>query len=434
MMVKLLQVISSQLLLEVLPMERLICSRCPQCGSFESISVAPVKNIAFRKDRQCRRCDTCYSPPTPLWGAALFIVLGAVIVVGCSLSIVLSLAHRSPAGLPLNFGFGVLGAMCIWQGVLSLRENVIEAPPSAEPAPIVVRRSVASWILGNWFSIGVLTGLVTFITLCVRSVQQAEVERATQVSNNKAAIQALKQVGGKVNGWGRQEEATSISLRRADEQTRMFEGQQVGNRDIVDDDLKVVALFPNLERLQIASLEITDAGLRQVPEQPSLTSLSVECPLVTDEGLALIGSMSRLEYLDLSGTAVSKLAPLQLGQKLHLTDLKLCGTSVTDSTSQSLATAKSVTALDLSQTAIGDGTLLKLIELPLLEDLRLDNTMVTDEGIELLRHLPQLKFLSVAETHVTAEGCLALKKLLPTCQIVRRWLPGPGGIMIAPQG
>jgi hypothetical protein len=425
-------------LFEVLLMERLICARCPQCGSGESIAVAPAKNVAFRKDRQCQRCDTCYSPPTPIWGAALFIVLGAIIVVGCSLSIVLSIAHGSPAGLPLNFGFGVLGVLCVRQGVLSLREIVVQAPPSSEPAPPAVQRSIANWALRNWFGIGFgmafVAGLTIFISFCVRSVQQAEMERTTQESKYKAAIQALKQAGGQVYGWGRQQEATSISLRRADEQTRMFEGQQVGNREIVDDDLRVIALFPNLERLQVASPEISDAGLRQIPEQSSLTSLSVECPLVTDEGLTFVGKMSRLEYLDLSGTAVSNLATLRLDQKPYLTDLKLCGTSVTDSTSQSLATAKSLTALDLSQTAISDGTLLRLIELPLLEDLRLDNTMVTDEGIQILRHLPQLKFLSVDETHVTAEGCAELKKLLPKCRIVRRWLPGPGGIMIAPQG
>lgn len=402
------------------------------------MSVAPLRSVAFRKDRQCQRCDTFYSPPTPPWGAALFIVLGSIIVVGCSLSIVLAIVHGSPAGLPLNCGFGVLGAMCVWQGVLSLRELAVEAPPTSDPLPPVIRRSIASWIFRNWvgiaFGIGLVAGLTIFVMFCVRGVQQAELERTMQESNNKAAIQALKQAGGQIFGWNRQQEATSIRLRRADEQTRMFEGQGVGNREIVDDDLQVLALFPHLERLQIGSPEITDAGLRQVPEQPLLTTLSVECPLVTDEGLAFVGTMPHLEYLDLSGTAISKLTTLQLDHKPHLTDLKLCSTSVTDAAALSLATAKSLTTLDLSQTAISDGTLLKLIDLPLLEELRLDNTMVTDEGIQILRHLPHLKFLSVDETHVTPEGCLALKKLLPKCRIVRRWLPGPGGIMIAPQG
>ncbi|HEY4263159.1 MAG TPA: hypothetical protein VGM98_23555, partial [Schlesneria sp.] len=221
-------------------MERLICSRCPQCGSSVFMAVAPVKNVAFRKDRQCQRCETCYSPPTPLWGAALLIVLGAMIVVGCSLSIVLAIAHGSPAGLPLNFGFGVLGVMCLWQGVLSLRERVVEAPLSSDPAPPAIRQSIANWMLRNWFGIGFgiafVAGLTIFINFCVRSVQQAEMERTTQESKYKAAIQALKQAGGQVYGWGRQQEATSISLRRADEQTRMFEGQHVGNREIVDDD------------------------------------------------------------------------------------------------------------------------------------------------------------------------------------------------------
>jgi hypothetical protein len=400
------------------------------------MAVAPAKNVAFRKDRQCQRCDTFYSPPTPVWGAALFIVLGAIIVAGCSLSIVLSIAHGSPAGLPLNFGFAVLGVLCVRQGVLSLREIVVQAPPWSESVPPAVQRSIANWALRNWFGIGFgivfVAGMTIFINFCVRSVRQAELERTTQESNNKAAIQALKQAGGQAFGWNRQQEATSIRLRRADDQTRMFEGQHVGNREFGDDHLKVIALFPHLERLQIASPEITDAGLRQVPEQLLLTSLSVECPLVTEEGLAFIGTMSRLESLDLSGTAVSKLRPLQLDRKPYLTGLRLCGTRLTDTAGLSLANAKSLKELDLSQTAIEDGTLLNLIDLPLLADLRLDGTSVTDEGILVLRFLPNLTFLSVEGTHVSNEGCLALKKLLPRCRIVQRWLPGPGGLMLAP--
>lgn len=412
-------------------MERVICARCPSCGSAKFTTIAPIKGVAFRKDRQCLRCETCYSPPTPRWGAVTMIAIGALIVLGCSLSILLGLVARSLIGLPANFGFGFLGAICLRQGIISLRETVAAAPDVVEPEAENDRHASHSWIV-----VGVGLGFVAIVSglvvLEIRYQQRRDEEKAALQAKHRAAIRALKQIGGQVNGWDG-DQGTAISLQRADAQTRMFEGQHVGNRDFVDDDLKVIALFPRLERLWIASPEITNAGLAQVPAQPMLESLSIECEQVSDDGLTFVGSMRQLKSLDLSGTAVRELTTLQLDQKPYLRDLKLSGTPVSDEVAAALVLAKSLTTLDLSQTSISDGILLKLTELPLLEELRLDYTNVTDEGIQNLRQLSQLKFLSVDETQVTEEGVAELKKHLPQCQIVLRWVRGPGGILFAPR-
>lgn len=224
------------------------------------MTVAPARNIAFRKDRQCLRCETCYSPPTPTWGAFLLIAVGTFIVVGCSLSIVIALAAHSLVGLPFNFGFAVLGAMCLRQGILSRSEIVMESPVLVEAASENDRKPIHFWIV-----VGVGLGLVTIasalVVLEIRYQKQRAEEKSALQAKHRAAIQALKQIGGQVNGWNG-DEGTAISLQKADDQKRMFEGQHFGDREIVDDDLKVIALFPHLERLWIASPAITNAGLQ----------------------------------------------------------------------------------------------------------------------------------------------------------------------------
>jgi hypothetical protein len=51
---------------------------CPQCGGRAYKRVAPTGMMAFVSDRECKQCKTRYTPPTPLWAAIIFLVLGAV--------------------------------------------------------------------------------------------------------------------------------------------------------------------------------------------------------------------------------------------------------------------------------------------------------------------------------------------------------------------
>jgi hypothetical protein len=53
---------------------------CPNCHGIEFKRVRPEGRVAFTDDRVCKSCGTRYTPPTPLWAAALFIVIGAIII------------------------------------------------------------------------------------------------------------------------------------------------------------------------------------------------------------------------------------------------------------------------------------------------------------------------------------------------------------------
>jgi uncharacterized protein (DUF983 family) len=53
---------------------------CPKCNGTEYRRVKPEKRIAFADDRMCKSCGTRYTPPTPLWAAVVFIVVGIGII------------------------------------------------------------------------------------------------------------------------------------------------------------------------------------------------------------------------------------------------------------------------------------------------------------------------------------------------------------------
>jgi hypothetical protein len=105
-----------------------ICSRCPNCGRRESFPIRSARIVTFQSDRECETCGTHYSPPTPVWGATIFILLGITFTAGCGISLLLAIAHGPILALPSNVLFLALGVLCIRHGIQSLREVRVTAP------------------------------------------------------------------------------------------------------------------------------------------------------------------------------------------------------------------------------------------------------------------------------------------------------------------
>lgn len=407
-------------------MKALSCSRCPTCGNRAFEAVRPAQFVAFRSDRLCTACDTRYSPPTPAWAALLFIVLGLVVVAACSGSIVIAIVLGSMFALPLNAGLAVLGVLCLRQGVRSLREEIADAPVPTGPEPATLLQSLKEHQGVCVAGLGTVAVLGAVILWCVTLIRQQQLKVESLREQQRRAVRALEQLGGSVNGigpWG----PTEIVLQRSDPYTRSFLGQNVGLRELVDDDVKVVAGFPRLEGLIIRSTEITDAGLRQLPPQPELTRFIVECPLVTEAGLEVISDMDRLRFLTLAGTRVSHLSTFALDRKPQLTDLNLSKTPFASDAVTELKSVPSLQRLDLSETNVDDRCLPVLAQLSNLEELRLDETQVTDDGIHALQSMSRLRLLTVADTKVSEAGRDAIQQHLPDCKIVLTWrVWGPG--------
>jgi hypothetical protein len=68
--------------------------KCPRCHGTDFKRVKP-EGIAFTDDRVCKNCGTRYTPPTPLWAAVLFIVIGVPIFLVGVAAICMRLARPS---------------------------------------------------------------------------------------------------------------------------------------------------------------------------------------------------------------------------------------------------------------------------------------------------------------------------------------------------
>jgi uncharacterized membrane protein len=102
----------------------------------------------------------------------------------------------------------------------------------------------------------------------------------------------------------------------------------------------------------------------------------------------------------------------------QLVSLDLSATKITDQAVAMLAVATNLKQVRLAETAITDGSLGTLAKLSSLESINLYGTKVSDAGIEKLQALPNLKRLYLWQTTVTPEAINALKKKLPSCQVV----------------
>lgn len=82
---------------------------CPGCGSTSFTRVPPERWVAFAKDRICNGCGMRYTPPTPVWAAIIFLVLGAVFILGSVGNLLFAVSPRiSPSIFGLLLGVAAL--------------------------------------------------------------------------------------------------------------------------------------------------------------------------------------------------------------------------------------------------------------------------------------------------------------------------------------
>jgi uncharacterized membrane protein len=96
----------------------------------------------------------------------------------------------------------------------------------------------------------------------------------------------------------------------------------------------------------------------------------------------------------------------------------LSATKITDQAVAQLASSKDLRMIRLAETDITDASIDTLLKLPNLESINLYGTKVTDAGVSRLSALPNLRRLYLWQTAVTPEAVKALKKKLPSCEII----------------
>jgi hypothetical protein len=105
-----------------------ISENCPRCGSREYTRRKPKTAVAFSDDRVCNLCQERYTPPTPVWAAVVFILIGTVLVAPSAFFHIAVFLWPRPRGSFVSgfFGacstgwFALIGIVAIVHGVRSL--------------------------------------------------------------------------------------------------------------------------------------------------------------------------------------------------------------------------------------------------------------------------------------------------------------------------
>jgi hypothetical protein len=113
-----------------------ICRVCPNCGCAEHHPVKPRTWVYFAPDRLCVRCLTDYSPPTPVWAALAFLILGGALAAFFVPSLLFAAQRMDTCNFVSSAVLGTIGVLCAARGVGYLVRRPLPpppAPPSVEP-------------------------------------------------------------------------------------------------------------------------------------------------------------------------------------------------------------------------------------------------------------------------------------------------------------
>ena len=105
-----------------------ISEKCPQCGGSDFTIRQPETYVAFVCDRECKACQTRYTPPTPAWAGMLFILIGLLCLAVVGVALVNILIFDSGPFGHFRSGLiggvcGVIGIACIVHGLRSLKKS-----------------------------------------------------------------------------------------------------------------------------------------------------------------------------------------------------------------------------------------------------------------------------------------------------------------------
>jgi hypothetical protein len=196
-----------------------------------------------------------------------------------------------------------------------------------------------------------------------------------------------------------------------------LEGVTAMGIPIEDEHLKLISGFPKLREVEFDGGQVTDAGLKHLTALKDLHSLGLNFSRVTDAGLEELAGLSNLDHLYLEKTGVTDAGLAHLAGLKKLAGLDLSGTRVTDAGLAHLAGLTDLRSLQLEDTQVTDSGLAHLVPLKKLTELDLRGTRVTDAGLEVLAGFTNLKELLLYKSHATDQGAAKLRKARPKLHV-----------------
>jgi len=168
----------------------------------------------------------------------------------------------------------------------------------------------------------------------------------------------------------------------------------------------------------LAWLEQSGASVGFDYDDRTVASIDLAFLRITDDQLQILAFFPQLKELDLTGTDVSDVGLATLSGLRELESLKLRGTILTDAGLEHFAALSKLKILDLSRTTVSDIGLTLLAEMPELRYLLLNHTQVTDEGLILLSRMSTLRGINLIGTQATQDAIAELQEQMPDCVII----------------
>ncbi len=256
--------------------------------------------------------------------------------------------------------------------------------------------------------------------------------RAQEKISEADAVARIEDLGGQVR---RKSDFQRGQYRKGDRDPYVIVSF-LRNSRMKDDDLRVLAAFPDLgwfdasstsisdaglvhltglkqlRNVDLVETGITDAGLKTLGGIPQLRNVLIADTKITDRGLVELAKLPNLELLWLVQTAISDAGVASIQHLPKLKQLNLGKTQVTDACIPMLKNLPRLRYVYLSQTAITDRGLKELGELHNLTGLNIMNTKITDAGLKHLAGLTNLKKLVLTTEHVSLAGLRSLQAAL----------------------
>jgi hypothetical protein len=186
-------------------------------------------------------------------------------------------------------------------------------------------------------------------------------------------------------------------------EVRLFE------QKITDDDLKELAQFPNLKRVEFSGEKVTGTGLA------ALTKLPIEelhigfCRGLTNDGLKEIGKIKTLRVLILPQGKFDDDGMKQLAELTNLEELTV-SYGVNDVGMYVCKNFKKLRKVNANNCGVSDGAMKALLECPELRVLELYGSKVTDLGYSYIGKMSKLEELRTSY-NITDKGVAELGKL-----------------------
>lgn len=190
-------------------------------------------------------------------------------------------------------------------------------------------------------------------------------------------------------------------------------------RKLVNSDLRLLAPFPELERLDIAGTAITDAGLKHLKGLNEIERLNISSTAITGHGLRSLADMSQLRMLDLVDIAIDDSDLEFLSVFAQLQRLSISSPLVSDSGLAHLHKLGKLEGLYLGRLQVTDQGIRHLAKLPSLTHVTLDGTPISDGAVPHFAKLTQLRYLHLKRTTITSKGAADIQSALPSCTVNR---------------